>query len=514
MTETSAPATQQPLPWRLVSLLAMALFFALAAALVALRPVLPIDETRYLTVAWEMWLGGSKLVPHLNGEIYTHKPPLLFWLINLMWSLTGPDGYLARLITPAFGALAVGLTAALARTLWPADTARPGMAAMMLATTGVFALYGSLTMFDTMLTVATLAAMLALWQMAKGPGLAPALGLGGALALGVFAKGPVILLHVMPAALLMPLWADAAGRPAIGRWYARVGIGFGVALALVAIWLGPALVLGGAEYRNDVLWRQSAGRIVTSFAHDRPVWSYALLLPLYLWPWGWSLAALANLSPRRLIATPQTRLLAIWGLSAFAAFSLISGKQVHYLLPELPVLALLFSGAVPSTARLGHMAALVLPVGLLAAVVSLHTEVPLNTGFAVAALGLLLALAAALWRWPLARLAVTPVTLLMAHLLVWPLLRAQYDTTPLATLMAAHEAQGLAVLDPEYHGEFTFTGGLTTPVAVLGDSADAWIAAHPGGALLTWSEQTDPRLTLQTRRIFRDAPVWLYTVAP
>ena len=46
------------------------------------RPVLPIDETRYLSVAWEMWLRGDFLVPHLNGEPYSHKPPLLFWLMN------------------------------------------------------------------------------------------------------------------------------------------------------------------------------------------------------------------------------------------------------------------------------------------------------------------------------------------------------------------------------------------------------------------------------------------------
>jgi 4-amino-4-deoxy-L-arabinose transferase-like glycosyltransferase len=37
------------------------------AASFSLRPLLPVDETRYLSVAWEMWLGGNWLVPHLNG---------------------------------------------------------------------------------------------------------------------------------------------------------------------------------------------------------------------------------------------------------------------------------------------------------------------------------------------------------------------------------------------------------------------------------------------------------------
>ena len=56
------------------------------------RPLLPIDETRYLTVAWESHQEGNHLVSHLNGETYAHKPPLLFWLINAVWKITGVSG--------------------------------------------------------------------------------------------------------------------------------------------------------------------------------------------------------------------------------------------------------------------------------------------------------------------------------------------------------------------------------------------------------------------------------------
>ena len=52
-----------------------------------LRPLWPVDETRYASVAWEMWLRGDFLVPYVNGEPYSHKPPLLFWLIQLGWGL-------------------------------------------------------------------------------------------------------------------------------------------------------------------------------------------------------------------------------------------------------------------------------------------------------------------------------------------------------------------------------------------------------------------------------------------
>ena len=52
-------------------------------------PALPIDETRYLGVAWEMRVHGDFIVPHLNGATYSDKPPLLFWLINIAWTVFG-----------------------------------------------------------------------------------------------------------------------------------------------------------------------------------------------------------------------------------------------------------------------------------------------------------------------------------------------------------------------------------------------------------------------------------------
>ncbi len=60
----------------------------LAVAAPWLRPLWPVGETRYASVAWEMWQRGDFLVPHLNGELYSHKPPLLFWLMHAGWAVS------------------------------------------------------------------------------------------------------------------------------------------------------------------------------------------------------------------------------------------------------------------------------------------------------------------------------------------------------------------------------------------------------------------------------------------
>ena len=67
------------------------------------RPLVPVDETRYAAVAWEMWQRGDFLVPYLNGEPYSHKPPMLFWLMHLGWAAFGINDWWPRLVAPLSG---------------------------------------------------------------------------------------------------------------------------------------------------------------------------------------------------------------------------------------------------------------------------------------------------------------------------------------------------------------------------------------------------------------------------
>jgi len=85
------------------ALLWTGLWLVLMATALKFRPLLPVDETRYLAVAWEMWRDGNFIVPHLNGMTYSHKPPLLFWLMHLGWSIFGVNDWWPRLVAPLFG---------------------------------------------------------------------------------------------------------------------------------------------------------------------------------------------------------------------------------------------------------------------------------------------------------------------------------------------------------------------------------------------------------------------------
>ncbi len=102
----------------------------------------------------------------------------------------------------------------------------------------------------------------------------------------------------------------------------------------------PAVLSGGPEYRDAILWHQSTGRLTASFAHAQPRWFFLALLPLLGFPLFWSQGLWRSLLARW-AADRGLRLCAIWFGAALALFSMTSGKQIHYLVPELPALALI-----------------------------------------------------------------------------------------------------------------------------------------------------------------------------
>src|ERR1044071_8885731 len=63
------------------------------------------DEARYAEVAREMPLAGSYAVPHLNGQVYSLKPPLLFWSIRTAAHLTGGLDEVAARLPSALAAI-------------------------------------------------------------------------------------------------------------------------------------------------------------------------------------------------------------------------------------------------------------------------------------------------------------------------------------------------------------------------------------------------------------------------
>lgn len=471
----------------------MGAFTLLLLLQVLLRPYLPVDETRYLDVAWEMHLSGDPFHLTRNFEPYAHKPPLLFWLINAVWAVTGVSAFWGRLVGPAFAVLLVALTSRLAGRLWPQDPGAPRRAAWILAGFTLFALYGGATMFDAMLGVAVVIGVGALWRIGCGGATRDWVMFGFALGFGVCAKGPVILLHLLPPLLAIRLWAtDPQPLPGLLRGSA---VAMAVGLGLTALWVGPTLLGADAAFREELLWTQSAARVAGGMAHDRPVWFLVALLPVLLFPWGWSPGFWRGLSAQ-LGQDRASRLLIVWAGAALILFSVVSGKQVHYLLPELPAVALLIARAGDRAARtlapwagLGLGAALVGLAGastmgiVSAAPFALHAASVAGTGLVV------MLLAVACWVSPgvLSTAMLGGGMALALHLTVAAsTLKDDYDSERVATVLRAENPSAIAVFGMLYSGEFNFAERMATPVTLPATQEDLlrWTAENPGGIVL------------------------------
>lgn len=464
------------------------------------HPLLPVDETRYATVAWEMWLRGDFLVPYLNGEPYSHKPPLFFWLIHAGWWLFGVHEWVVRAVAPLLGLLCLLATAQLARMLWPNDPVAARLAPWIVFGSIFFTAFLSWVQIDLLLVLFTLLAMTGIIGAAEGRQAGWLLA-GVAIGLGVLAKGPVMLLQVLPVALLAPLWARGTTVHNWWRWYAGVAASVAIAAVIALSWALPAATAGGDSYREAILWGQTADRMVQSFAHAHPVWWYlpwlgVLFAPWLLLPWLWS--AVWHARPGR---DAGLRLCLLWMVSTFLFMSLVSGKQLKYLLPLLPAFALLLARVISGLEgvvirrRDWFLAAVLLLCGLLLIVLPRSLDQapwiadvqPLWGGLLMAAaVALLLLRPVSASGYPLRMALLSVFVTGLVYVGIFRTAAPAYDMQAVSRAIATAQANGLTVASvSRYHGQFGFAGRLQQPLLQLdAGGALAWAGQHPDDLLV------------------------------
>ena len=480
---------------------------------------MPLYSTRTLAVAWEMWNQHHWLVPYINGAPYSEKVPLLFWMIHAGWFVFGVNDVWPRLLEVAFGATELVLLAALSRRLFPQRAWVARAAPWMLMALSYAFLFGLQVMYDVLLAVWALAALLCLTPRGGGREEPRWLLFGLCIGFGLLTKGPVMLLHVVFPWLLGPLWSDWASQNR-GRWYGRGVLALLLGLAMLLAWALPAGFSGGDAYRQRLFFTQTAGRVVNYSSHAEPLQSHArpffwylLWLPVLAFPLaGWPRALIA-LGTLRKPLEPGLRFALCWVIPTLLLFSIISGKQLYYPLPEFAGGALLVAGAIavlrdrhPQLATHPWLSTWPLGVGgvLLAVflfvlpnlVASNHLHGEWFDGAAshsrvfsviFVLLGALLLIRGR--RGETRRLAVAGlIGTLALNGLVTLTLWHKYNLHPSAQLLGEADREHRAIgYVGNYEGQFHFEGRLTQPITELAGNAavQAFAIAHPDGLIVT-----------------------------
>jgi 4-amino-4-deoxy-L-arabinose transferase-like glycosyltransferase len=280
------------------------------------------------------------------------------------------------------------------RTLAREFSPRVALAATgILATSAGWIAYSFAAVVDVPMSAALGAAMLI---GIFGPSAIPSraretmiLGLWAGLFLGlaILAKGFVPLVLIVPVLLI-----------ARRMRFAMIG----AAVLVAAPWYVLCYVRNGPVFWNEFFWKHHVERFLhPTLDHPQPFWFYVPVLLAGLFPW----TPLAGLFLRpKTYADERVRFLVLWLLFALAFFSFSQNKLPGYVLPLLPMLAIVLAVALDKTPAAGWWAgacalmliatpaiAQMLPDALLSGVTSAHfafSRVARGWPFLVAAVGI------------------------------------------------------------------------------------------------------------------------------
>ncbi|MCX8116828.1 MAG: glycosyltransferase family 39 protein [Desulfobacterota bacterium] len=291
------------------------------------------DYLRYAEVAKEMIRSGDWVVPRLNGEIFLHKPPLLFWLIAIPSKLYGEvTPFLARLPSALFAWIGVLVVYFWGRTLWKGE--RYGLiSAGVLLSSYLYFWQGRIARTDMVFSVLILLSLYFFYLAYPGR----KIGLHGLsfffMGLAGLTKGPVGILFPLSLMILF-LMTRRELRLLLRKEFL---IGYLGVVFLFGLWLVPFLHHVGWDEALRV-WRET--KILTRKA---PFYLYGYRVWLDFAPWSIFLPSLVLYYWKK-ERNPDETFLILWFLGLFSLLTLFPVRAPKYLLPALPALALLMGG--------------------------------------------------------------------------------------------------------------------------------------------------------------------------
>ena len=323
----------------------------------------PADEPRFALVAQQMVLSGDYWFPHRGIEIYPDKPPVLMWLQAGIYQLTSnwDAAFLLPSLLAGLGTLL--LVFDLSSRLFGARAARISTLALLLTVHFSYqfkkAQIDPLLVFFVTMSVYALVRHLLLGAKHRW------LFIGAFFAgVGVITKGVgvIALLIFLPYLLAKRVQAKALpqdyAQAVPGNAWRDTALVIGGFLLPIALWLGPVLwqvyVAPSPErlaYLQNILFKQTAQRFAAAWHHQQgPLYFPEVVLStwmpvVFVLPWAlrgwWKRLRGVNGASFQRKADARYLLLLGWVLCVFVFFSLSKGKRDMYILPALPMLAVI-----------------------------------------------------------------------------------------------------------------------------------------------------------------------------
>ena len=285
------------------------------------------DEPRYASIGREMARSGDWVTPHLWGQPWFEKPPLLYWMVASASRLGLGDDLAPRL---PVALLSVAFLLAYFGLLRAEFGTRPALlATAILGTSGAWVGFSQVGVTDLPLAATFSAAMLLGLRWLTTGDRRWLVGAGFLMGLAVLAKG------LVPLVLALPLVWAGRRRAKDLLWPLPAA----VFLLTAAPWYVLCTLRNGRPFLADFFLKQHFARFTSGVQlHPQPFWFYVPILAAGLFPWT---PLLVLLFRRSLYSDARRRFLLLWAVFGFLFFSASAGKLPGYLLPLVPAVAAL-----------------------------------------------------------------------------------------------------------------------------------------------------------------------------
>ncbi len=301
--------------------------------------MLDIDNLKYLGIAWGMQHTGHYIIPVANGELYTDKPPLLFWMIIICWRIFGVNMLALQFMICLVMSLWVVLARATYATLFPDDAIGKNLLPYLVIGCFGFFDYAHFLHVDLFLVLGVLLANLGIVRyLCNDSRRVSSIFIILGVFIGLFAKGPVIyVFSLLP--YLVNVLLNKSCRHYFSKIFSSMLIG---TLLFICAWVIPVFFNANHEFLQQIVYGQIAHRAVTH--SDKSYFLFYFIKLLYiLLPWS-----LALIFIRKFTATVRGMcksnlfifLVIMVGVLILTSFG---QKRFWYLLPCIPYALIIFS---------------------------------------------------------------------------------------------------------------------------------------------------------------------------
>ncbi len=299
------------------------------------------DEGRYAQIPKEMLLRGEWVVPTLQSETYLDKPPLMYWLVRISYSLFGINETAARLVP----AICVHLTILAVYLIGRRSLGeRPAFwAALLLTVAPGYIGIARLLLLDGLLTLTVTLSVLCGYEAVRTGTLKVKWWLAAAVfsGLGFLTKGPISEILLFPP-LVAAAWLSGSLARVGWKW---VAIFSAIVVGINLPWY-IAIYLREPVFLKYFFWDHNVMRFVQPFDHLQPVWYYAPLLLVGFLPGTLLLVPYVRSLWRGESSTAAGGFWILAGLWCVLFFSVSGSKLPTYILPAYPFLCLALGGFV------------------------------------------------------------------------------------------------------------------------------------------------------------------------